>query len=218
MGKVPAAAAARLNLSPWACIPAIAMIDILRLTRAASAFVRSCRQQDRQQRRFQTHRRLIGALCVAGIADSAYLYLYQSGTIRHLHCPFLGEGCEKISGSKTAHPLGIPDAVFGIAGYSAMLMLTQRGERARSRTQPMLPILAFATGSAALGASLSLNWRQWAEFHTFCFWHLTSAALASVIFPLTLPEARVAWEHVQAQGRRHEALSEREGAAGREAA
>lgn len=173
------------------------MFDIQRFSRAAAAFARAWRNESVQQSKFRNRRRAISALCVAGIADSGYVLLFQTGTIRHLACPFFGSGCERISSSKTAHPFGVPDAILGVAGYTAMLLVTEFGGRARSRTQPILPILAFCGGTIAFGTSLYLTWRQRAEFHTFCFWCLTSAAISTALYPLTWPEARAAWSTIR---------------------
>lgn len=168
------------------------MNDIQRLGRAAAAFFQSWRNGNLEQRKFQNHRRAIKALCIAGMADSGYFFLYQNGTILHLTCPFFGPGCERISSSKTAYPFGVPDAILGIAGYATLLLVTERGGRARSQRQPLLPLLAFGGGTVAFGTSLYLTWRQWEEFHTFCFWCLTSAAISIAIYPLTWAEAGAA--------------------------
>jgi uncharacterized membrane protein len=173
------------------------MTDVERLGRATAAFLRAWRNGSIEQSKFRNHRRAISALCVAGITDSTYLFLFQTGTIRHLACPFFGSGCERISSSKTAHPFGIPDAIFGVAGYTALLAVTRMGSRARNQTQPLLPLLAHAGGTLAFGTSLYLTWRQRVEFHTFCFWCLTSAAISTAIYPLTWPEARAAWNTLQ---------------------
>lgn len=173
------------------------MIDLQRLGRATGAFLQTWRNGKAMHAKFRNRRHAIRALCIAGIADSSYLFLYQTGTIHHLACPFFGSGCERISRSKTAHPFGVPDAILGVAGYSAMLLVTEWGERDRSRRRPRLPLLAFAGGTIACGASAFLTWRQWKEFHTFCFWCLTSAAISTAIFPLTWVEAGAAWKTVQ---------------------
>jgi uncharacterized membrane protein len=173
------------------------MIDLQRLGRATGAFLQTWRNGNVMHAKFRTRRYAIRALCIAGIADSGYVFLYQTGTIHHLACPFFGSGCERISSSKTAHPFGVPDAILGVAGYSAMLLVNERGRRDRSRKRPLLPLLAFAGGAIACGASAFLTWRQWKEFHTFCFWCLTSAAISTAIFPLTWAEAEAAWKTVQ---------------------
>lgn len=173
------------------------MINIERLGRATAAFLQAWRNGNIEQSKFRNRRRAISALCVAGMADSTYLFLFQTETILHLACPFFGPGCERISSSKTAHPFGIPDAIFGVAGYAAMLAVTRMGGRTRSQTQPLLPLLAYAGGTLAFGTSLYLTWRQREEFHTFCFWCLISAAISTTIYPLTWPEAKAAWNTLQ---------------------
>ncbi len=183
------------------------MNDIQHLGRAAAAFLQTWRNGILEQRKFQSHRRAIRALCIAGMADSGYLFLYQTGTIPHLACPFFGSGCERISSSKTAYPLGVPDAILGIAGYATLLLITERGGRARSQSHPLLPLLAFGGGAVAFGTSLYLTWRQWEEFHTFCFWCLTSAAISTAIYPLTWAEAGAAGKTLR--GRRPPAMNKR---------
>ena len=155
----------------------------------------------RLQRRLGALRRAAAWLAAAGVADSSYLLLFQTGAIRHMWCPFFGAGCERISGSRLASPKGVPDAIFGVIGYAALGALARRGPHDRYRGRPALPLLWSATAAGAVGVSVILTWMQWRHFKTFCFWCLTSAALTAAIFPLTLPEARLAGEQAKARRR-----------------
>lgn len=162
------------------------------LGRALGLCPSRCRETKRAGRAVVL-RRLILALSAAGAADSFYLLLFQTGAIRHPWCPFFGSGCERISGSKRAQPIGIPDAIFGVVGYALLGALAAAGGARRYREQPVLPLALAGAGGGAAAISAVLTWLQWSEFENFCFWCLLSATISTAIFPLTLPEASLAW-------------------------
>ena len=122
------------------------------------------------------------------MADSAYLLLFQTGKIRHLWCPGFGRACERIAASPKAFQAGIPDALFGVAGYAALLGLALAGGRERYRTRPALPLLMGGSAVVGVGLSALLTYVQKKEFDDFCVWCLISAALSASMVPLALPE------------------------------
>ena len=142
--------------------------------------------------RFERNRQWIAILSALGLADSAYLFLFQTGRIKHLWCPGFGKACERIAGSPKAFQGGIPDALLGAAGYAALMGLALAGEKDRYRTRPMLPLLMGGGTLAALGLSALLTYVQKKEFDDFCVWCLISATLATLTVPLAVPEVRAA--------------------------
>jgi len=142
--------------------------------------------------RFERNRRGIAVLSALGLADSAYLLLFQTGRVKHLWCPGFGKACERIAGSRKAFQGGIPDALLGAAGYAALMGLALAGEKDRYRTRPLLPLLMGGGTLAALGLSALLTYVQKKEFDDFCVWCLISATLATLTVPLAVPEVRAA--------------------------
>lgn len=154
----------------------------------------------RLAQQFERHRKWIAVLSALGLADSAYLLLFQTGKIRHLWCPGFGKACERIVSSPKAFQGGIPDALLGAAGYTALLGLALAGEKDRYRTRPMLPLLMGGSALAAFGLSALLTYVQKKEFDEFCVWCLLSAVLSTATVPLALPELLAALRNPVARG------------------
>ena len=126
----------------------------------------------------------VTGLAMIGALDSLYLLLFQTGKVRHLVCPIFGDGCEQVVSSRAAYPARIPDAVFGIAGYSAAAVTSLALPRTRGSTKRMLAKAAIGGSAAALGLSAYLTYAQPKRTGAWCFWCLasavTSAAMAAV--------------------------------------
>ncbi|MBI4465725.1 MAG: hypothetical protein HY647_13555 [Acidobacteria bacterium] len=138
--------------------------------------------------RFQRNRKRIAVLSALGLLDSGYLFLYQTGKVRHLWCPGFGGACDRIAASPRAYQGRIPDSLLGAAGYAALLGLALAGDKERYRTRPLLPRLMGGGALAALGLSALLTYVQKKEFDDFCFWCLVSAAISTLTVPLAMPE------------------------------
>ncbi|OFW44456.1 MAG: hypothetical protein A3J28_05400 [Acidobacteria bacterium RIFCSPLOWO2_12_FULL_60_22] len=139
-------------------------------------------------RRFERNRQRIAWLSVLGVVDSGYLFLYQTGRLKHLWCPGFGKACERIAGSPRAYQGRVPDSLLGAAGYATLLALALAGGRERYRSRPALPLLMGGSTLAAFGLSVLLTYAQKAEFDDFCVWCLASAALSTLTVPLAMPE------------------------------
>lgn len=138
--------------------------------------------------RFQRNRKWIAVLSALGLLDSGYLFLYQTGKVKHLWCPGLGGACDRIASSPKAYQGRIPDSLLGAAGYAALLGLALAGNKERYRTRPLLPRLMGGGTLVAFGLSALLTYVQKKEFDDFCFWCLVSAAISTLTFPLAMPE------------------------------
>ncbi|MBI1956520.1 MAG: hypothetical protein HYS38_09015 [Acidobacteria bacterium] len=138
--------------------------------------------------RFQRNRKWIAVLSALGLLDSGYLFLYQTGKVKHLWCPGFGHACDRIVASPKAYQGRIPDSLLGAAGYAALLGLALAGDKERYRTRPLLPRLMGGGTLAAFGLSALLTYVQKKEFDDFCFWCLVSAAISTLTVPLAMPE------------------------------
>jgi uncharacterized membrane protein len=132
----------------------------------------------------------VAGLAAGGVIDSAYLLLYQLGRIRRLVCPIFGSGCEKVAGSQIAFPAGIPDAIFGVAGYTAAGITAAAIPKTSGETKKTLAKLVIGGSIVAVGVSAYLTYAQRTKTHAWCFWCLTSAAISTAIASLAIPSAR----------------------------
>jgi uncharacterized membrane protein len=108
---------------------------------------------------------LLGACCSAS-ATLVPVALYQTGVLSHLPDPPTSIfDSERITMSKTAHPLGIPDALLGLASFTATLTLAILARRHRT-AKPLLaakivldaPVAAFNTGRQVFGFGKLCPW------------------------------------------------------------
>jgi uncharacterized membrane protein len=119
---------------------------------------------------------LLGATCAA-LATLVPVGLYQTGIISRLPDPPMSVfDSERITTSKAAHPLGIPDALLGLASFSATLtlaILARRHKTARSLLGAKLVLDASAAG-------FNLG-RQVFSFGKLCSWCTATAISAGVM-------------------------------------
>lgn len=132
----------------------------------------------------------VTGLAVGGALDSLYLLLFQTRKIDRLVCPVFGDGCEQVSGSPVAYPGGIPDAVFGVVGYSVAAAAAAAIPRTAGETRKSLAKAAIGGSVLAVGLSAYLTYAQPAKTGAWCFWCLTSAAISAVMAPLAVIGAR----------------------------
>ncbi|MBI2843276.1 MAG: vitamin K epoxide reductase family protein [Armatimonadetes bacterium] len=129
-------------------------------------------------------------LSIAGVLDSLYLLLFQTRKIEHLVCPIFGQGCERVASSPAAYPGGIPDAIFGVAGYGLAAVTAAAIPRTSGKVKKSLASAAVGGSIVALGLSAYLTYAQPQKTGAWCFWCLTSAAIAVVMAPLVISGAR----------------------------
>jgi uncharacterized membrane protein len=131
----------------------------------------------------------IAALAAAGIADSLYMLGFHGGLIRHLRCPFFGEGCDKVGRSRHAVHFGVPNAAAGAVGYASMAALALwAGDRPPAKSAlRSLGLGALATAAGA--ASVYLTYEQPTKVGAWCFWCLSSAAINAAVVTLAVPDA-----------------------------
>ena len=126
------------------------------------------------------------ALSLAGLALATYLsaaYLTGSGPA----CG-AGGGCGSVTTSEYAKLLGIPVAMIGMAGYSALLLGSLAALGLGNPPAPLRIAPAVAAG-AGFAFSAYLTATQAFLLNTYCVYCLTSAALMTAIFLLTLAAA-----------------------------
>lgn len=139
------------------------------------------RSHDHGEMRFR--RGIIGC-SLAGIAAMGAVTLLQTGVVKHLpELPWRGFDANKVTLSRTAFALGLPDGSLSVASFAANIPLAAFGGRRRSRG------LAIAAAAKAGVESLVSLWYLRQE-KARCSYCLTAAAANLAIFALSLPELR----------------------------
>ena len=112
----------------------------------------------------------------AAIATLLPVALYQCHTIDHLPDPpgpYFDS--DRITMGKSAHPLGIPDSLLGLASYGVTMALILAARRSQPGRTLLRAKLLLDGGMAAINFS-----RQVISFRKLCSW-CTGTALATAV-------------------------------------
>jgi uncharacterized membrane protein len=124
----------------------------------------------------RSDRLLIGSCCIA-MATLVPVALYQTGVIHHLEDPPLHVfDSEQIITSPAACPLGIPDALLGLASFGTTLALALLARRSGTAKRMLGGKLALDASVAAFNAG-----RQIVAFGKLCSWCTGTALAAGVM-------------------------------------
>lgn len=134
---------------------------------------------DRQSSRSKSSHRAMAACCSVAIGSLVPVALYQCGITHSLPDPhFRIFRSRKIVTSPGAYPLGIPDALLGIASYGTTLALMRLAYPLR-RSTPNLCSRALQAKLAIDGTLAAVNVvRQIKRHKRLCSWCM-GAALAT---------------------------------------
>lgn len=115
---------------------------------------------------------------MAALATLAPVAVHQLGFLRHLPDPpsplF---DSDAITGSRMAHPYGVPDGLLGLGSYGATLLLLI----AARRRAPLAGRLLGAKLALDAGAATFNSVRQVAKFHRVCSWCAGTAVATAVM-------------------------------------
>lgn len=130
---------------------------------------------------------VIATLALAGFFVALYLWLWKLGLVGSLACG-AGGGCETVQTSPHAEFLGLPVALYGVAGYAALFGLSVAGLHPRwvERREPawLLALLSLL----GLGFTAYLTYLEAFVIHAWCRWCLVSAGIIAAIFATALSE------------------------------
>ncbi|HEX2253955.1 MAG TPA: vitamin K epoxide reductase family protein [Thermoanaerobaculia bacterium] len=161
-----------------------------------SAELRQARDPDLARRRAAV------ALSLGAAGTMALIALYQSGLIRHLPEPPLPHlDADAVDASAQAFgKLAVGDGFLGLGSYAATATLAAMGPADRAERMPLVPLALAVKALADAAQAGKLSWDQWAKHRAFCTWCLLAAGATFATLPLTLPEARRAWQTVRELG------------------
>jgi uncharacterized membrane protein len=159
-----------------------------------------------------TRRRMIIGLSILGLGTAAAASLLQTGVVRHLPDPPIGNfDADAVVTSDAAYQFGIPDAAIALVGLAANVPLAAWGGRDRAKLYPFIP-LAAAGKSAVEAASAGWYFYQMpAKLKKWCGYCVVAAGVYFTIFALTLPEAKNAISALRKSEGRYFVRSTRKG-------
>ncbi len=129
-------------------------------------------------------RQALVLLALVGLLVATYLWLYKIGVVGELTC---GTGsCETVQASRYAELLGVPVALYGVAGYGALFAVGLAGLDPRRATNLRLTRLLAALATAGVLFSLYLTAIELFVLHAICRWCVASAVIITAIWVLSL--------------------------------
>lgn len=126
-------------------------------------------------------RLVVAALVLGGVFIAGYLAAYQLGEVKSVWEPFFGNGSVRVLHSPLSTILPFPDALIGLAGYSAELILTVIGGEERWRRQPLLVLIYGAIVALLALTGFFLVGLQIFVVRAACTLCLLSAAISVMI-------------------------------------
>lgn len=134
----------------------------------------ACAAMEDARERSCDEQALLLAACSAALITLVPIALHQLGAIPHLPDPAGGWfDSDRITESRMAHPLGVPDSLPGIASYGTTLTLILLARRSRTARRMLGGKLLVDGGAAAFNVV-----RQVVRFGKLCSW-CTGTALAT---------------------------------------
>jgi uncharacterized membrane protein len=127
--------------------------------------------------------RISAILVVIGLLVSIYMTIYKA-TSNDALC--LGSGdCSTVNASRYSEVYGIPVAIVGIAGYSAIL-LVHWYERRDKFFEKFGPMLIFGLALTGFLFTVYLIYIEFAILQALCPFCLTSQAAMTIIFVISI--------------------------------
>lgn len=120
---------------------------------------------------------LIAIFSFAGIVDSSISLQRHYAKSATAYCDFSQKfNCDIVNRSEYSEIAGIPVAGVGVAGYTALLVLSTW-----RRSRPESPLCLLAASLAGLAFALYLTYIEAYQLMTWCILCLVSLALISLI-------------------------------------
>jgi Vitamin K epoxide reductase family len=140
-------------------------------------------------------RRAIISLSLVGMAAMTPVSLLQTGIVRHLPDPPVGDfHSDETNLSDPAYRFGTPDGTLALASLAANVPLAAFGGRFRARQQPLLALLTAGKAVADAAGAAGYFWKMLSGKEPWCPYCITGAVATFGILALTLPEAVTAME------------------------
>jgi uncharacterized membrane protein len=129
-------------------------------------------------------RQALVLLALVGLFVATYLWLYKIGVVGELKC---GTGsCETVQASRYAELLGVPVALYGVAGYGALFAVGLAALDPMRATDPRLTRLLAALATAGFLFTVYLTAVEVFVLHAICRWCVASAVIMTAIWLLSV--------------------------------
>ena len=129
-------------------------------------------------------RQALVLLALVGLLVATYLWLYKIGVVGELRC---GTGsCETVQASRYAELLGLPVALYGVAGYAMLFALGLAGLAPARASDARLGVLLAALATVGFSFTLYLTAIELFVLHAVCRWCVASAGIMTAIWVLSL--------------------------------
>ena len=139
------------------------------------------------------HRRAVIVASLAGIASMTAVTLLQTGIVRHLPDPPVGNfDSDRVNSSDTAYRFGLPDGPVSLASLALNIPIAAFGGAERVRKYPWLSIFAAGKAVAEAVAASWYFYQMPAKEKAWCGYCISGALANIAIAALTIPEAREA--------------------------
>jgi uncharacterized membrane protein len=138
-------------------------------------------------------RRAVIVASLAGIASMTAVTLLQTGIIKHLPDPPVGNfDSDRVNSSDTAYRFGLPDGTISLASLALNIPIAAFGGAERARRYPWVSIFAAAKAAAEAIAASWYFYQMPAKEKAWCGYCVSGALSNIAIAALTIPEAREA--------------------------
>src|SRR6266513_72003 len=133
-------------------------------------------------------RQALVLLTLVGLLVATYLWLYKIGVLGQLQC---GTGsCELVQASRYAELFGLPVALYGVAGYAALLGVGLAGLQPRFAADGRVAWLLATLATVVFTLTLYLTGIELFVLHAICRWCVASAAIMTTVWFLSIAELR----------------------------
>lgn len=133
-------------------------------------------------------RQAIVLLALVGLLVATYLWLYKIGVLGELRC---GTGsCEYVQTSRYAELLGVPVALYGVAGYATLLIVGLAALQPGWAADRRVGVLLAALATVGFGFTLYLTAIELFVLHAICRWCVASAVIMTVTWVLSVADLR----------------------------
>ena len=133
-------------------------------------------------------RQAIAVLALAGVFVSLYLWLHKLGVIGVLQCGT--GGCDTVQASRYSDFLGLPVALYGVAGYAVLFGASVAAVQPSRVPRRGLDMAVAVLASLGFAFTLYLTALELFVIHAICRWCVGSAVLITAITALALLELR----------------------------
>lgn len=138
-------------------------------------------------------RRGIIGLSLIGMASMTAVTLLQTGIVKHLPDPPVGNfDSDRVNSSDTAYRLGVPDGAISLATLAANIPMAAFGGADRVTKMPWVPLIAAAKAIIEAAAASWYFYQMPAKEKAWCGYCVVGALANIGIAALTLPEAKKA--------------------------